>query len=277
MYIGSHVSIRGGYLGAAKTAYALGGTAFQYFPKNPRSLAVKSFDRRDAEACARFCERNGLLSIAHTPYPTNIATADAQLRQATKRSLINDLEIADACGSVGIVVHFGHYKGPDVLQGYKTMILLLNEVLERWDGNALLLLENLSGEKGRMGVTLEEQVQIRKLADRPDKIGFCFDTCHAFASGLWTGENWDELKARGDELGYFEHVKAVHLNDSLFPAGSFRDRHANVGKGCIGAENIRRFLRSPFIERVPVVLETPATAAYTHQDEVRYVRKLVNE
>lgn len=38
MFLGSHVSIRHGYLSAAQTALKLGGKGFQYFPKNPRSF-----------------------------------------------------------------------------------------------------------------------------------------------------------------------------------------------------------------------------------------------
>ncbi len=119
MFIGSHVSIRKGFLGAARTAAAIGGTAFQYFPKNPRSLSVKEFDHADAEACAAFCRREGIISIAHAPYPANLAAEDPHMQEVTVQSLLNDLEIVEACGSIGLVVHFGKYKGKDPLQGYK--------------------------------------------------------------------------------------------------------------------------------------------------------------
>ena len=70
MIFGSHVSIRQGYLYAAKTAQNIGARAFQYFPKNPRSLIVKDFDQEDALSCAQFCQENNIQSIAHTTYPT---------------------------------------------------------------------------------------------------------------------------------------------------------------------------------------------------------------
>ncbi|GAA3404612.1 deoxyribonuclease IV [Paenibacillus hodogayensis] len=274
MYFGSHVSIRRGFLEAAKHARSIGGRSFQYFPKNPRSLTLKTLDRRDAEACAAFCREHDMRSIAHTPYPTNLAVEAGERRDIVVRSLLNDLEIAEACGSVGIIVHFGIYKGSDPLDGYKNIVATLNEVLDRWSGDTPLLIENQSGEHARMGMTLEELVGIRNLCVRPEAVGFCLDTCHSFASGLWDGSNWTDVLARGDALGYFAQLKAVHLNDSVYPCRSFKDRHANVGKGFIGETAFRSFLASPWIERLPVVLETPAAGSDTHEQEIRQLHRL---
>ncbi|MBD2867811.1 deoxyribonuclease IV [Paenibacillus arenilitoris] len=274
MKLGSHVSIRGGYCAAAREALSLGGGAFQYFPKNPRSLSVKAYDERDADNCKRFCREHGLLSVAHAPYPTNLSSEEPGLRQATIQSVINDLAIADACGSIGLVVHFGKYGGRDPLQGYKLMIDMLNKVLMDWKGDALLLIENNAGQGAKMGIALEELVQIRGLTDFPDRIGYCLDTCHAFASGLWSGHDWAAVMEKGIGLGYFESLRAVHLNDSAHPGRSYRDRHANIGKGYIGEDNMRNFLRSPVIRELPVILETPSAPGYSHREEIRYVGAL---
>ncbi|MBO9599178.1 MAG: endonuclease IV, partial [Cohnella sp.] len=90
MRIGSHVSTRGSYLQAAESAAALGADAFQYFPKNPRMLAPKSFSMQDAERCKRLCQERGIVSIAHGPYPVNpAASGDASERMAA--CTLNDL------------------------------------------------------------------------------------------------------------------------------------------------------------------------------------------
>jgi deoxyribonuclease-4 len=275
MFLGSQVSIRNGYFNAAQSALKIGAKGFQYFPKNPRNLSIKHFDKNDAKACAQFCKENALHSIAHAPYPTNISVEEGTLKELTINSLHNDLEIADACGSIGVVVHFGKYKGQDPLRGYHLMIDHLNEVLSNWNGKALLLIENNAGQGGKMGTTLEELVQIRQLTNFPEKIGFCLDTCHVFASGVWDGQNWNEVMKKGNELNYFKHLKAVHLNDSMFPNGSFRDRHANVGKGHIGEIALKEFLQSSFLEGIPIILETPTSSTYSHGDEIRYVSELL--
>lgn len=269
--VGSHVSIRHGYLGAAKTAHALGATAYQYFPKNPRGLTIKSFDAADAQSCKKYCEEHNLLSIAHAPYPANIAIEDDRMRKVIEDSLLNDLEIVEACGSIGLVVHFGKYKGKDALQGYKNSIQCLNNVLSRWEGRSLILIENQAGEGTDMGLTLDECVSIRKLCQFPEKIGFCLDTCHLFAGGVWNGSNWPEVLAHGERIGYFPLLKAVHLNDSMHPTGSRRDRHARAGTGHIGEQGLRSFLATRWLQELPVILETEAGSDGTHREEIELV------
>lgn len=276
MNIGCHLSIRNGFLEAAKLATKLQATAYQYFPKNPRSLTVKQWNPKDAAACLNYCREQGIYSIAHSPYPTNLAAETPELRQVTVQSLRNDLAIADACGSVGVVVHFGKYKGEDPLQGYKNIIQCLHEVLDGWQGAAKLLIENQAGEGSMMGTTLEELVQIRSLSEHREHIGFCFDTCHAYACGLWpaSSNGWSELEKKAVRLGYFDHLKAVHLNDSLYEGGMYKDRHAIIGQGKIGAERFRQCLRTFSALDIPVVLETPVPQGGNHGPEIRYVKEL---
>ncbi|MGN7468707.1 deoxyribonuclease IV [Brevibacillus sp. SAFN-007a] len=277
MKIGCHVSIRHGYTEAAKTAHKEGAASYQFFPKNPRSLGVKPFDRADAAACRAFCQEHALLSIAHTAYPVNLCVEDGELGEATVRSVRNDLEIAEACGALGVVVHFGQYKGTDVLAGYKRMIQRVNHILDGWDGQAKLLIENNAGQGNRMGTTLEELVQVRQLLAEPQKVGFCFDTCHAFASGLWDGKNWCEVVQRMEELDYLPYLSAVHLNDSVYPSGSFRDRHARIGTGRIGDAAFAELLRTPQLQGLPLVLETARGSSGGHREEISHVRRLAND
>ncbi|TDF99581.1 deoxyribonuclease IV [Paenibacillus piri] len=274
--VGCHLSIGKGYEEAARNAVRLNSGAFQYFPKNPRSLTVKRWNPKDAEGCARLSREHGLASIAHSAYLINLASEDDQLRRASVLSLRNDLEIAEACGSVGVVVHFGKYKGADTLQGYKNIIQCVHEVLLDWQGRAMLLIENQAGEGTRMGSTLEELMQIRNLSDCRDRVGFCFDTCHAFACGLWSSQpdGWAELAAKASSIGYFDHLKAVHLNDSKYPGGLCKDRHENIGFGHIGDERFRQLLQTPQLQSLPLVLETPTPADGSHASEIERVFRL---
>ncbi|WP_431801347.1 deoxyribonuclease IV [Halobacillus andaensis] len=274
MIFGSHVSIRDGYLGAAKRAAALNADAFQYFPKNPRSLSVKSFTREDAELCQDFCIQNGLVSVAHAPYPTALTPSGDHKREQVTASLLNDLAIAEACGSLGVVVHFGKdiFK-EDQLASYRLMIDVLNEVLSQWDGKGRILLENMAGKPGAMGTTLEELVKLRELCDYPEKIGFCFDTCHAFTSGLWNGDNWTQVEYQGVENGYFEHLAVIHFNNSRYGTGSGKDRHANIfDNGHIKEGQFAELVASTQLINVPFILETPKEII-PHQEEIRQLQQ----
>ncbi|MEC0371515.1 deoxyribonuclease IV [Paenibacillus chibensis] len=280
IWIGCHVSTRGGFGRAARRAWDMGAVSFQYFPKNPRSLAWKELDTAAAADCLRFCLEKGLPSIAHTPYPVNIAagaTRGRDLYEATVASLKNDLMIAEACGSIGIVVHFGHLKSADPLQGYKNIIQCLNETLADWQGKAKILLENQAGQPGSMGITLEELANVRNLADEPQKIAFCLDTCHAFASNTWIPGQTEHFMERGRELGYWKQLAAVHLNDSKYPSGSGKDRHARAGEGYIGMDGIVKLLSYPEFQHKPVILETEAGSDGTHRDEIESINRALDQ
>ena len=274
MKFGSHVSIKKGYLSAAKEAYAMHASALQYFPKNPRSLSRKDFSKEDAKLCKVFCEENGLESVAHSPYPTNLTPKGEQEKQRVIDSLVNDLEIADACGSIGVVVHFGKkISNNDPLISYQVMIDMLDEVLSKWEGKAKILLENNAGKPGTIGTTLEELVQVRNLCEEAEKIGFCFDTCHAFASGLWNGENWGYVREKVLALGYFDHLKVIHFNNSKYETGFGKDRHANIfDHGYITAAAFDELFDTPELAAIPFILETPKEEV-SHGEEIKQVQK----
>lgn len=273
--IGAHVSTKGGFVQAARRAHAQGATAFQYFPKNPRSLSLKALDAIDARHCRDYCVEYGLASIAHSPYPTNPALGMSRGEagyHAVIASIRNDLEIADACGSVGTVVHFGHLKSDDPLVGYQHIIQTLDMVLEQWDGKAKVLLENQAGDHGPMGTTMEEMVQIRKLCSYPEHIAFCFDTCHAFASGMWSEGEEQAMLEKGRRLGYWDALAAVHFNDSKYASGSCKDRHARIGAGCIGSDGMKALLASPEFGKAVVVMETETGEDGTHREDIALMR-----
>ncbi|OAB44530.1 deoxyribonuclease IV [Paenibacillus glacialis] len=278
--VGSHISIRGGYAKAARRAIDMGARSFQYFPKNPRRLYIKDFDAKDAEKCRILCVEAGIVSIAHTPYPVNLAvdhSHEQALYDLTVRSIQNDLIIAEACGSLGVVVHFGQYKGNDPLQGYKNILKCLNEVLLSWEGNTKILIENQAGHGHSMGTTLEEMVNIRKLSQFPEKIGFCFDTCHAFTAGTWDTSHSDSLFEKGHVLDYWRDLIAVHLNDSRFPYGSGQDRHARVGEGFIGEQAFQELLTYHGILDTAIVMETEAGEDGTHKDDIARVLRWTSQ
>jgi deoxyribonuclease IV len=269
LIIGAHVSIRRGYLSAAQTAVHLGASAFQYFPSNPRSLSVVSKNERESIACAQYCKQNGLVSVGHAPYGLNLAVMpDTPEETIMLNALAAGLKITELCGSIGLVVHFGKFYGSDPLQGYRNIIQLINKALRFYRGPALILLENGAGQGSELGTTLEELAQIRSLCEDPQRVGFCLDTCHAFASGLWTGTNWKELEQRGRELHYWDNLRVIHLNDSAYASGSRRDRHANIGEGCIGKKPFLDLFHSKELQQVPFILETPADKVIGHQAEI---------
>jgi deoxyribonuclease-4 len=79
-------------------------------------------------------------------------------------------------------------------------------------------------------------------------VGFCLDTCHAFAAGEDLVDVVDRAKA------ITGRIDLVHLNDSRDEFDSARDRHANIGSGTIDPDVLAAVCASA---AAPVVVETP--------------------
>ena len=103
----------------------------------------------------------------------------------------------------------------------------------------------------------EELKEIREGCVHPEKIGICLDTCHVFAAGYDIVEHLDEVLSEFDRVLGLSLLRAVHLNDSMMPFGSNKDRHAALGAGEIGFPALLRVLEHPALKGLPFYLETP--------------------
>lgn len=268
MPLGCHLSVSKGLTAAVDKAQAMGAEAFQYFTRNPRSLRVVGTPNLEDAARARARQAElGIVSIGHTPYLVNLAAVDDDLWEAGIRSLRDDLPLAAARGTRGIVVHCGKPKEGGVEVGVPRMREALTRVLEV-EAPVRILLENTARQGSEVGYDLE---QLLAIVDgfSPDRVGFCLDTCHAFASAWMDSE--DPVRAF-DVPEYTERLGAVHLNDSLFDYGARRDRHARLGQGTMGTERLVRFLSWPLLQTIPVVLETPVKDEGEYEPEVRWAQ-----
>lgn len=277
MQLGCHISVSKGLRKAAEKAIELGAETFQIFTKNPRGLRPKKIDVVDAEAGVEFCKEHGITVVCHTPYITNLSTPDRGLHEATIRSIIEDLKIAEAYGAIGAVVHCGKHVGEGEEYGIKRMVETLDEILEDYNGPVQLLLENTAGQGSELGLDPQTLMDIRSQTKFPDKIGFCFDTCHAFAAGQWNEETFEEFIKRSDQVGYLDHIKVIHFNDSKVPFNSRKDRHAKIGQGEIGSKALQKFLQCEKLKEVPFILETPVEEEEEYKEEILYLRELLSQ
>lgn len=274
MKIGCHISVAKGLLKASEQAINLGASSFQVFTKNPRGLKPKKLDMKDAELGRAYCAEHDLELICHTPYITNLSTDKEDLREVTIRSILEDLHIAESYGAKGAVVHCGKHTGKGVEYGLERMIDTLNLILAQYDGLTKLLLENTAGQGTELGQDLQTLVEIRQATNYPEKIGFCFDTCHGFAAGIWNEDNFAELVDEMEKTGYLNELYCIHFNDSKAPFGSRKDRHEKIGKGEIGASALKLFLQEERFEHLPVILETPVEDEKEYAEEIVYLHEL---
>ena len=266
--IGCHLSVSKGTVAAVGKAHAMGGTAFQYFGRNPRSLRYPSrVTPEQAQATRQLEHELDVVAIAHAPYLVNLSASNRDLWEVGIRSLTEDLALTDALGTVGMVVHCGKPKegGTDV--GISRMREALKALCDV-PIHTRILLENTAHQGSEVGYDLEQLLDI--VDGFPvERVGFCLDTCHAFASA-WMDE--DDPVAAFTDPAFVERLGAVHLNDSMFPYGARRDRHARLGQGTMGLPRLAAFLGWSVLESIPVVLETPVEREEEYEPEIRWAR-----
>jgi len=176
------------------------------------------------------------------------------------------MERALLIGAEYLVAHPGSRKGYSREEGIVAVAKSLVEAARDLDTTTLtVLLENTAGAGECLGSRPDDLQLIREYASHCTdlKIGYCVDTCHAFAAG-------SDAVTFVAELGS-EHVPVIHANDSKGEHGSRLDRHANIGAGYIGDIGFRRILNHPDLRTKAFILETPVDV---EGDDARNVEKL---
>ncbi len=259
--LGAHVSISGGTPLAIERATELAATACQIFVKNASQWRSKPLSESEA---VEFNHRRRASAIryvvAHSTYLVNLAATDPANRERSIATLVDELQRAQALGLDGVVVHPGAHLGAGETKGLARIARSLERVLDRAPPECPpILLENTAGQGTVLGYRIEQLAEIRDLCPAGNRLGVCIDTCHAFAAGydLAAPAGVEELLDRFDALFGLEGLGCMHLNDSRYPLGARRDRHANIGAGEIGSGAFERIMASTRLQRVPFILETP--------------------
>jgi len=264
MLVGFHLSIGKGFVGAVDSAQELGINALQIFSHNASSWRMKQIlPAAAASFRARIARSSVEYVVIHTMYLLNLASPDDALFVRSVAALTEEVERAGTLGIPQIVTHLGAHKGAGRKAGIARIIDGLNRVIAseafvRFPA-VRILLENTAGTGTTMGTSFPELGEIiTSLADS-SRIGVCLDTCHAFAAGyeLRTPTGLADTLAEFDREIGFERLELVHLNDSRYPCGARRDRHAHIGYGEIGEDGISGIVNHPRLRDLPFILETP--------------------
>ncbi len=263
MRFGAHVSIAKHLYSAVDRARESSCEAFQIFPGNPRGWKTGPFPEREV---AEFKERRlaaGLGPVViHLPYLVNLASQTPRIAEASVLSLKDAVAKAIILDAEFLVMHPGSHGGGGTDMGIARLTAGLNEVLKEDFGQAKLLLENTAGAGNTLGSTMAEIGSIIDAAGGDERLGLCFDTCHAFAAGydLATEKGLDQTLHEIDELIGLDRLKVVHANDCKGKLGSHLDRHQHIGRGRIGLGGFERLVNHPALADQPFIIETPKKA-----------------
>lgn len=280
--IGSHVSMSGGLLGAAKEAYSYGANTFMIYTGAPQNTKRSPMEKLKVKEGQAFMKAYGLDDIViHAPYITNLASCKEDTYQLARDFLRLEIERTTEMGSNYLVLHPGSFTTETLEYGIQRIIDGLNEVITE-DTKPFICLETMAGKGSEVGRNFEELKAIIDGVKYSDKIGVCFDTCHVHDSGYDIINNFDEVIAEFDRIIGLDKLKVFHINGSLNVRGARKDRHANLGAGednpkgkdHIGRETLYKIVHHPAVQGRPFILETPWLDKKTnlYKEEIAYLR-----
>ncbi len=257
LIIGCHLSSGKGYEAMARTAESIGANTFAFFTRNPRGGAAKAIDPEDIARFEAACSKIGIdLIVAHGSYTINPCSAKESVREFALQALTDDLMRMENTPGQLFNIHPGSHTGQGIDRGIEQIAEILNKVITPGQTTTLLL-ETMAGKGSEVGSTFEELAAIRERMVHPEKVGICLDTCHIWDAGYDIKNDLDGILDEFDRMIGLEHLRALHINDSLNPCGAHKDRHARIGEGEIGAEALVGVLQHPALQGLPCILETP--------------------
>jgi deoxyribonuclease-4 len=226
----------------------------QIFLGDPQSWKVPK-PRDDAEAL-----RNSPVPIyVHAPYLVNLASPNNRIRIPSRKILQQSCDAAAAIGARAVIVHGGHVTEDDEPgAGFARW----RKGIDQLESEVPVYLENTAGGDHAMARHFDT---IAGLWDAigDSGIGFCLDTCHAWAAGEVLVDAVDRIKA------ITGRIDLVHCNDSKDAAGSGADRHANLGAGQIDPDLLVAVVEAA---GAPVICET---ADEGRKDDVAFLKSRV--
>jgi deoxyribonuclease-4 len=280
MRLGVHVSISGSIDMAVDRAIERNCNTFQIFTRNPRGWTFKDLEQENVDKFLLKLKGSNINPVIdHMPYLPNLASSKNDVYEKSVMTLCEEVKRCDLLKIPYLVLHLGSHLGVGKKSGRERLSNSIRKALDLQVNGLMLLLENMAGSRNSMGSTFLDIAEILDELGSDPKLGVCFDTCHAFASGydLRTSEAVKDTMNNFNELIGVDRLKVVHLNDSKRELGCGLDRHEHIGIGKIGEEGFKHILRHPVIKDKPLILETPIDERGDDFKDLEHAVKLYNE
>ncbi|MEO8581022.1 MAG: deoxyribonuclease IV [Patescibacteria group bacterium] len=262
--VGAHVSAAGGIDKAIERAHSIGANCVQIFSASPRvwqKPKLESFDTEKFFKAQKEFEVQPV--VTHALYLINLASnVPAQVEKSIK-ALTFELSFDSFIKGSGVVVHLGSHQGRGWEADKEQVARGIEIVLKNTPENSTFLIENSAGQNGKLTTNLAD---IRWLMDqiKSSRLGWCFDTCHAFSAGYQLNPKSSVtegaigiIEEKIEKFKLWSQLKCIHVNDSRDPFASHKDRHDNLGEGSIPTEDFAHFLNLEQLKKLPLILEVP--------------------
>jgi len=278
--LGAHCSISGGLENALREGAELGCTCIQMFTHSNRQWKIKPLDDAAIERFDKARKETGINQIAvHASYLINIGSPKKHIAELSAEVFQHELERCEQLKIPFIITHPGAALDGSPEECIKRIAHAISIASTKIPYQyTKILLENMAGQGSLIGSTLEQLAEIKHLITHDKRrIGFCIDTCHAFAAGydFSTPESYHAFWQHCDKILGIDNIHAMHLNDSTNPFNSHSDRHAHIGQGKIGLEAFRMIMNDPRLINVLKIIETPLNEKGDHASNLKKLKSLI--
>lgn len=252
--VGLHIRLEDSVTKVAQKALALKIPIFQCFLINQETCKWYLPTPVDQETFEQLRSSFGNLYL-HGSYWINLASVFHREHVILDR----ELHWAERLGFTHLILHPGFPKGGSKkVQGIKAIARLLNKKLSE-PSLVTIVLENGAHGGLCVGSDIRDFKELLSLLEHPEKVQFCIDTAHAYSYGydLANGQAMqDFIGLIGDTIG-FNQIALIHLNDTKEELKSRIDKHAMLGKGNIGIDQLRLFATDARLKDIPLIVELP--------------------
>lgn len=265
LIIGSHVSYKSSnqLVGTTEEAISYGANTFMFYTGAPQNTIRGEINNELTKEAQKLMEDNNIdinNVIVHAPYIVNLANMNNF--NFSVEFLKQELERCNILGIKYMVLHPGSAVNVSRSEAIDNISRGLNLILDN-DYNTIILLETMAGKGNEIGKDFYELKQIIDKVENKDRIGVCMDTCHLNDAG-YDINNFDNILDIFDKIIGIDKIHCIHINDSINPINSHKDRHENIGFGTIGFDNLINIIYNKRLEDIPKILETP----YVTKDEL---------
>src|SRR5215218_9598844 len=256
---GSHLSIAGGMHNALLAAETLGLETVQVFTKNQKQWSCKPLATCDVDEWTGHCKRLKFKqTVSHDSYLINLAATDANFWAKSVELFMEELRRCAALGIPYLVTHPGAHMGAGEEAGLTKVVAALDVIHDAVPADGVVTcLEITAGQGTSLGYKLEHLAEVMSRVKAPKRLAVCLDTAHLFAAGYdFRGRKYAKFRKEVDQTVGLKRVKVLHVNDSKKALGSRVDRHEHIGRGLIGIEGFKPWVRDEAFRDIPKILET---------------------
>lgn len=259
--LGSHVGMAGKdmFLASVKEAESYGANVLMLYTGAPQNTRRKEIKDLNIEKGWEYAAQAGINEIVvHAPYIINLAnTVKPETFTLAVEFLEKEIIRTAAMRSKVLVLHPGSCLDAGVDVGTAQIVKGLNQVLDQNEDDVFIALETMAGKGSEIGRSFEELARIYEGVHKKERLRVCFDTCHVNDAGYDLVHDYEGVFQHFDEVLGLGQIAVFHINDSMNLCGTHKDRHANIGKGYLGEEVLKKLVHDPRFEEVPKILETP--------------------